>query len=69
MDIHFLQALEIFGRNFIICDNGADSLRGAEERTGLHRKLAMLVRRYDHTSVDTLRNVLHATKEKETASS
>ena len=34
-----------------------------------HNGLAMLVRRYDHTSVDTLRNVLYAANEKETASS
>ena len=34
-----------------------------------HNGLAMLVRRYDHTSVDTLKNVLYATAKKETASS
>ena len=34
-----------------------------------HNGVSMLARRYDHTSVDTLRNVLLATKEKETAPS
>ena len=34
-----------------------------------HNGVAMLARTYDHTSVDTLRNVLLSAKGKETASS